>query len=470
MCGLVGVAGNTNLKVNKVFRNLLLFDQLRGFDSTGVGVVGVKDDKMVVEKEVGIPNDLWLSSKLLDARGIPEGFPRVLMGHNRAATIGKVTKENAHPFNFGHITGAHNGTLRVYDDLHGNEVHDVDSKALFHNIEQNGIHHTWENFAGAAAITYWDDRDATISLVRNAERPLHLCYLSNHSAIAWASEKWMLEAALAQVGMAPSPLKEMDDIFMLRPNWLHVFKPKSLSVSLEKTEELKAKKFLPGFTFGGRGKATKIGGQRSTVKTGTGDTFNFRWTSGLPKAEKKHIGRMFNMESARSFTSYPRNSAMHIITCRFLDDPNDQFQLYPTSYEEWEAFAASLRAEDTKDNVYKLIRRPRYRPTVSEGLKPWIYAGSTPIIELVSGIDPLSGVVADGDKEYLTFTNQKTTDKTEAQDDLDLAGGSCGYCDKALTVDDEYEFQNSGSVVICKECCQNADQFPWIGHNSYGVN
>src|SRR3546814_12623264 len=36
---------------------------------------------------------------------------KAFIGHNRAATLGKVNGLNAHPFRYDNIMGAHNGTL-----------------------------------------------------------------------------------------------------------------------------------------------------------------------------------------------------------------------------------------------------------------------------------------------------------------------------------------------------------------------
>src|SRR3546814_8848521 len=65
------------------------------------------------------------------------------VGHNRFATKGKVNDLNAHPFHYGNIVGAHNGTLEksswdALDKKLGEDT-DVDSQAIITSIATFGI-------------------------------------------------------------------------------------------------------------------------------------------------------------------------------------------------------------------------------------------------------------------------------------------------------------------------------------------
>src|SRR6056297_646133 len=125
MCGLVGMFGNIQGKpLYKSFRDMLFMDAVRGKDSTGIALVN-SDWEPFVLKAVGTPNRLIQSpqemkkhAKFLDQTGLPAAEShRVLLGHNRAATLGEVDWKNAHPFDFPELIGAHNGTLRDGYDL-----------------------------------------------------------------------------------------------------------------------------------------------------------------------------------------------------------------------------------------------------------------------------------------------------------------------------------------------------------------
>ena len=96
MCGLVGMAGNVVEQDKKALKYLLRFDTVRGEDSTGLAVVTEKDNKIEVHKRVGVPDLLFEEDAAFDAKHIYQG-PRgkVFIGHNRYATRGKITDDNA---------------------------------------------------------------------------------------------------------------------------------------------------------------------------------------------------------------------------------------------------------------------------------------------------------------------------------------------------------------------------------------
>lgn len=459
MCGLVGVAGDLDFKVNKVFRNLLLFDQTRGFDSTGVGYVNASSSKMFVVKELGTPDKLWDKSTLFDGKGVFKSLPKVLMGHNRAATIGDINVRNAHPFTFGHITGAHNGTLRDYRDLHGHKELPVDSMSLFKNIEQHGVKQTWENFHGAAAISFWDDRTETLSLLRNSERPLYMCWIKNKRTIVWASERWMIEAALAQQDLKPVKLDDMEDIFMLKAHHIHTFKPSTINISLEEVEELTPKKTLTyptkfGVTTGGTSKLRSVG-------------FNLGWARGLDKSPRGMVGRTFKLISSRMIQTYQQQNNLYYLVGEFLDGKGEEeaIHIYPSNFEEWDTLSETIFEDKYKDNVYKILSRPRVKPSAIVGSSFKTYCSAWASIGIENGVDPFEVPM----KTYLTTDGGRTAVRSEAEKDLKFAGESCGFCDKPLTVDDKYRFLHYGSVVLCEECDKNETVQHFLP-NYFGVN
>lgn len=196
MCGHVGCAGRLSVKEEKIFKQLLILDTLRGEDSTGICAVTYEGVTQVA-KSVGDPYQLF------DTVGAAEIFRsnnRVLIGHNRFATQGKVNRRNAHPFELNTLIGAHNGTLTNKWQLKNGNKFDVDSEALFHDIEELGLEKAIAGAKGAWALVWWDLNNNTLNFLRNKERPLFLCYSEDKKVVFWASEQWMLTTLLSREG------------------------------------------------------------------------------------------------------------------------------------------------------------------------------------------------------------------------------------------------------------------------------
>lgn len=221
MCGLVGLFGNITQHDKQLFRTLLMVDTIRGHHSTGVAVVD-KNGRWDLFKSIGTPWDMFEFAAQMERYDNtffvregdfkPESFffttkggldnhgdARLLMGHNRAATVGRIEPQTAHPFAFEHIIGAHNGTLgKFYQKYEGNKLFEVDSQVMFHELNRTqNIHRLWKELNGAAAVTVWHHESEKIYFARNYQRPLWFIRSADNKRMMWASQKEFILFALS---------------------------------------------------------------------------------------------------------------------------------------------------------------------------------------------------------------------------------------------------------------------------------
>ncbi len=173
---------------------LFILDLVRGHHSSGIATVNAKRETKLL-KDIGTPFDLLKDNKFNDTI---KGDLNVMMCHNRAATRGSVKPENAHPFHQGHIIGAHNGTIHSAHRMERGSSFEVDSQAIFNNIAHEGVLETIKKTNGAYALTWYDEQLHTFNIARNKERPLSFCFSKDMKTMFYASEPWMLWAALGR--------------------------------------------------------------------------------------------------------------------------------------------------------------------------------------------------------------------------------------------------------------------------------
>lgn len=196
MCGLVGVAGEVSAREEKIYRELLLISSLRGTHSTGTAFINRNSDiEPILAKGIGGPWNL-LTHKTFK-KGM-SGLNKVLIGHNRSATIGSINRNNAHPFENERIIGAHNGTLTNRKLLPDYEKFPVDSENIFHSFFVQGEEETIKNLDGSFALVWWDKKENKLKFIRNEKRQLYYAYNKMKTILFWASEKQMLEFILTR--------------------------------------------------------------------------------------------------------------------------------------------------------------------------------------------------------------------------------------------------------------------------------
>lgn len=218
MCGLIAAVAKANngffAHTQNAFDDLLYMDTLRGPDSTGVFLVD-RDGDVTVLKDSS-PAWEFMSTKeyqdSIDKVAYKAG--KVLVGHNRKATVGKIVNANAHPFTVNNeFVLVHNGSLSTTKHL-GHDA-DVDS----HSIAKY-LHDKWDDNAtpeekakvlahigGAWALMWYDLRSNKFNVVRNPQRPLAMAETPNE--YFFASEYMMLLSGLSRNGVKAENTKDV---------------------------------------------------------------------------------------------------------------------------------------------------------------------------------------------------------------------------------------------------------------------
>jgi len=214
MCGLVAVITKNRFGFTKnqvdIFDSLLFIDQLRGMDSTGVALVE-KSGSLSLAKEAS--NATVFRTKPEYGQLLKTAFQTgsALFGHNRSATKGSITDENAHPFVVDdRITLMHNGTL--WGDHKKLADTAVDSHAIAHVLHrhEDDVESALQEINGAYALIWHDFKNQTLNFVRNEQRPLH--WIETEDGWYYASEANMLEWIISKYN-----LKINGDVNMLTP-------------------------------------------------------------------------------------------------------------------------------------------------------------------------------------------------------------------------------------------------------------
>lgn len=248
MCGIVGSItaenGGHNNRRNFVEQGLYV-DALRGFHSTGLFTIHGKDKTVTVHKKA------MMASDFLDMRrtqSILNFQSDVIIGHNRHATMGAHTHHNAHPFNFGKVTGVHNGTLEYgwRDYLPAGQSFNVDSEAIMNAFAQQPYQEIIEKIKGAFTFVWHDSEDGMIRIVRNKERPIYIGKVTKDDTFLLASEKGMLQWIGARNGFT------FEDIFQPEPGELLQFPVDDpMNMTMEKVKLYTAPVYQ-GNNMGGR--------------------------------------------------------------------------------------------------------------------------------------------------------------------------------------------------------------------------
>lgn len=207
MCGIFGLINLESSKLDNFQKNKAFLYQgyavtsvLRGLDSSGLIAVK-KNEAVEYYKKAWSGLDFIYDKKANEYINNIDKFT-FFVGHVRAATRGRVSVINAHPFQHGHITLVHNGTLKDQVAIDPHKKFDVDSEAIAYNISVEGYEKTIPKLNGAFVLVWWDDKEQKMFFTRNDERPLFFAKSKEKKIIYFASEKEILKLLMDRNGIA----------------------------------------------------------------------------------------------------------------------------------------------------------------------------------------------------------------------------------------------------------------------------
>jgi len=211
MCGLAGVILGRKRRrrdelrvIGGVFTELLLLNQSRGTDAAGVAIIR-RDGSHRLFKRPGAAANL-VAEKLYWHVLDLDNKVTVVLGHTRQKTRGSEhNSRNNHPIVVGRLVcGTHNGTLANADHLARTlrlpRAAEVDSEVLFRLIERSRSDPEFRSLLarcrGRISAAFVRLNEPSKLRLLKGDMPLHAAHVPRLRSIFYASEAWMLRAAL----------------------------------------------------------------------------------------------------------------------------------------------------------------------------------------------------------------------------------------------------------------------------------
>jgi hypothetical protein len=157
MCGIFGVIKSSpeaQLDIQSL-RGLTMINRLRGKEA-----LGFFDSNERILKRASDPKDVLATDEATDYLDTAATDSWFVVGHTRYSTRGKNIDQNSHPFNYGAVTGSHNGIID------SPASYTVDSEYIFDQLDkhngdyQKALQDEW----GYWTTSWYDNRTSKLYL------------------------------------------------------------------------------------------------------------------------------------------------------------------------------------------------------------------------------------------------------------------------------------------------------------------
>lgn len=197
MCAIVGVINQkpeNKETAKRIFKTLMVGNEIRGKDSTGVLAIEKESKKFSLFKDT-IPSSIFMNRKKFRQT---EGD--IWIGHCRLATHGDVNQRNAHPLHRKDTLLVHNGVITNHEEI-GKQLdleYQVDSEILIPIVEKED----WDMLTtvkGSFNFIAWNtDRDKIY--IERHDNPLYYAKFDELGILAFSSREDELEVMADHYG------------------------------------------------------------------------------------------------------------------------------------------------------------------------------------------------------------------------------------------------------------------------------
>ena len=400
------VSGKYDVDLPKWADNALLLDTLRGNHSTGA--VFVKEGEAAYYKRA-VPGHDFIHLPVY--KRIKDAGASFFIGHNRAATMGAVNDNNAHPFECGDWIGVHNGSLKHGWKTYLGQQYDVDSEAIIAHIDEHGLKETLEKLEGAYSLVLYNVVEEKLYFARNDERPMHLVFCKSEQMF-YGSELDLVRAATVRNRFYPEKevQTKVGTIYSIDA---------SLSFKEEDTFTVK-KPQTTSIWYGG-----KPTNQSASVSRGT-------HSGAGSKAVSKAPTNVAKGGSGGYPPSFPGGEKPY--------KPKDVVECYFTRIEPWGNDKSKFKVVGfVDDEQFTPMMLADVSQSVGEAL---VYASEAVKIEVGFGM-----AIHQQEACLVGKVDEKEIVKQEGVDER------CGHCLGVMTPEDKVDMFMIGGQPVCHACC-----------------